>query len=89
MGKIIALTAIVALGLSAAPASAKPLIPKPIKFPKLMPMPVTNPGWGFSAVGLGLAIGAIAVEQASCVHYEPVYNDYGNYIGHHAANVCY
>jgi hypothetical protein len=46
--------------------------------------------WGPGvALGVfGLAAGAIAASQYDCVRYAPVYDAYGNYIGHRPVNVC-
>jgi len=35
-----------------------------------------------------LSVGGFTVEEASCVRYRPVYDDYGDYIGRRAVNVC-
>ena len=37
---------------------------------------------------IGLAAGAIAASEYSCVRYQPVYDAYGNYVGRRAVNVC-
>jgi len=55
------------------------------------------PGKGFGmglGVGLGLgALGGIAASQPaygydSCVRYRPTYDQWGNYLGRQAVNVC-
>jgi hypothetical protein len=49
-------------------------------------------GWGpVAAAGVfGLAAGAaIASENPGCIRYQPMYDNWGNYIGQRAVNVCY
>jgi hypothetical protein len=48
-------------------------------------------GHGWGPVGLfGLAAGAaIAYDNAGCVRYQPIYDNWGNYIGQRPVNVCY
>ncbi|THD42600.1 MAG: hypothetical protein E7774_14685 [Bradyrhizobium sp.] len=49
-------------------------------------------GWGpYAAAGvIGFAAGAaIASEDAGCIRYRPMYDNWGNYIGQRAINVCY
>ena len=75
-------TVIVAFA-AVAPASANPWWPHPHHY---------GYGWGpFAAAGvIGLAAGAaIASENPGCIRYQPMYDNWGNYIGQRAINVCY
>ena len=68
-----------ALALSAAPASAKPFHHH------------HNGFWGGPGLIFGLAGAAIATAVAAdayCIRYEPVYDDYGNYMGRRRVNEC-
>jgi hypothetical protein len=49
-------------------------------------------GWGWGpAIGLGLVAGAIAggAYYDSCYRYQPMYDQFGNYVGRQLVNVCY
>ena len=68
-----------ALALSAAPASAHEFHHHHHGF------------WGGPGLIFGLAGAAIAATVAAdayCVRYEPVYDDYGNYMGRRRVNEC-
>lgn len=68
-----------ALALSAAPASAHEFHHHHHDF------------WGGPGLIFGLAGAAIAATVAAdayCVRYEPVYDDYGNYMGRRRVNEC-
>jgi hypothetical protein len=48
-------------------------------------------GWGWGpALGLGLVAGAIAggAYYDSCYHYQPIYDQWGNYVGRQLVNAC-
>jgi hypothetical protein len=73
------LTSIAMLTLAAAPASANPWHHHHHGF------------WGGPGFVFGLAGAAIAASIAAdayCVSYQPVYDDYGNYIGRRRVNGC-
>jgi len=47
--------------------------------------------WGGPGLAFGLAAGAIGTGIAYedyCVHYEPIYDAWGNYIGRRPVNEC-
>jgi hypothetical protein len=76
-----ALAVVAVLALSAAPASANPFHHHH-----------HNGFWGGPGLVFGLAGAAIAATVAAdayCVHYEPMYDDYGNYVGRRTVNTCY
>jgi len=83
----LSLAALVAgTALSSTPAAAFPKIfpPHPHHF---------HHGWGFGW-GSGLAVGVIGAAVAadvaaqSCTGYRAIYDQYGNYVGQQAVNVC-
>jgi hypothetical protein len=49
-------------------------------------------GWGWRhhgwVPGLGLGLAAAGAAASSCIVYQPVYDDYGNYLGRYPVNVC-
>ena len=79
MRALTALAFAAALALSAAPASAHQFHHHHHGF------------WGGPGLIFGLAGAAIAATVAAdayCVSYEPVYDDYGNYMGRRRVNAC-
>lgn len=46
--------------------------------------------WGGPGLVFGLAGAALlaGVAAETCVRYEPVYDDYGNYVGRRPVNIC-
>ena len=67
------------LTLAAAPASASPFHHHHHGF-------WGGPGLIFGIAGAAIAAGVAA--DAYCVRYEPVYDDYGNYMGRRRVNEC-
>jgi hypothetical protein len=76
--KLTAFAAIAAITLAASPASAQPFHHHHGFW--------GGPGLVFGLAGLAIA-GAIAAD-VNCVRYEPVYDDYGNYMGRRRVNMC-
>ena len=82
----IALSLALALGLAVStPVEAK----GPIFFAH--PYHHFHGGWGWGpAVGIGLLGAAVATDVAvsSCIGYRPIYDQYGNFVGRQAVNIC-
>ena len=96
--KALAAAVVFGLGIAAvAPASAGPIwhpFPKPMPNPMPHPFPHPHgPDWGVAGIGFGIGLGLgvmeAGIEEESCIRYRPVYDDYGNYRGRRAVNVCY
>ncbi len=77
--KFALLASLAILALAAAPASAHP-------FPHHHHGFWGGPGFVFGLAGA--AIAATLAADAYCVRYEPVYDDYGNYMGRRRVNEC-
>lgn len=78
---VLAAALMLGAGLAAsAPASAMP--------PHWHHGPHWGWGWGGAGIGLGLGLGALAIEEGSCIRFRPVYDDFGNFMGRRAVNVC-
>ena len=78
--KFAVLASLATLALAASPASASPF-----------PHHHHHGFWGGPGFVFGLAGAAIAASIAAdayCVRYEPVYDDYGNYLGRRRINEC-
>lgn len=78
--KFALLASFATLALAAAPAAASPF-----------PHHHHHGFWGGPGFVFGLAGAAFAATIAAdayCVRYEPVYDDYGNYMGRRRVNEC-
>jgi hypothetical protein len=91
------MAAVIVAFAAIAPASANPWWPHPHPYGYGYGY---GHGWGYghgygwgpfaAACVIGLAAGAaIAYDNPGCVRYQPMYDNWGNYIGQRAVNVCY